>query len=244
MQIPFQIVPRESSILCAVGMLMGDLKHDFVRTFFARLDGMDWPTLQALVSGMIDEGAAMLVDENIPADRQQYQIKLDCRYQKQYHEVSVPVEREWIDNADSEAIHEAFHAEHDRLYGYSLKEQEVSVDLINVRLQAIGITEKLDFREQEYAGEDASAALKGERDMYIFSEKAFRPVPVYDGHKMRFGNRVTGPAMIEQVTTAIFVSDVYDCVVDKYGSFAVYEKGREDLLGEDLQGTELSGGQK
>ena len=59
---------------------------------------------------------------------------------------------------------------------------------------------------------------------------------------MRYGNRVTGPAMIEQVTTAILVSDGYDCVVDKYGSFAVYEKGREDLLGKDLGGTELSGG--
>ena len=237
LQIPFQIVPRESSILCAVGMLMGDLKHDFVRTFFARLNTIDWSALQELVANMVDEGAAMLVDENIPAERQQFQIKLDCRYQKQYHEVSVDIDREWIDAADLDAIHAAFHAEHNRLYGYSLQEQGVGVDLINVRLQAIGITEKPDFREQAYEGEDASASLKGERDMYIFSEKAFRPVQVYDGHKMRFGNRVTGPAMIEQVTTAIFVSDAYDCVVDKYGSFAVYEKGREDLVG-----TELSGG--
>ncbi len=244
LQIPFQIVPRESSILCAVGMLMGDLKHDFVRTFFARLDGMDWPALQALVTSMIDEGTAMLVDENIPEDRQQFQVKLDCRYQKQYHEVSVPVERAWIDAGDSAAIHAAFHAEHDRLYGYSLEEQGVSVDLINIRLQAIGITEKLDFREQDFAGEDASESLKGERDMYIFSEKAFRPVPVYDGHKMRFGNRVTGPAMIEQVTTAILVSDAYDCVVDKYGSFALYEKGREDLLGQDIFIGEMRGGKK
>ena len=192
------------------------------------------------INGIMDvaifEGKIALVDENIPADRQQFQIKLDCRYQKQYHEVSVLVEREWIEAGDSASIHAAFHAEHDRLYGYSLEEQNVSVDLINVRLQAIGITEKLDFREQDFAGEDASAALKGERDMYIFSEKAFRPVKVYDGHKMRFGNRVTGPAMIEQVTTAILVSDAYDCVVDQYGSFAVYEKGREDLLGTDMSG--------
>ena len=110
------------------------------------------------------------------------------------------------------------------------------MDLINVRLQAIGVTEKLDFREQEFAGEDATSARKGERDMYMFSEKAFRPVQVYDGHKMRFGNRVRGPALIEQVTTAILVSDAYDCVVDQYGSFAVYEKGREDLLGPGLTG--------
>lgn len=236
LQIPFQIIPKESSILCAVGMLMGDLKHDFVRTFFARLDGLDWSTLNALITSMIDEGTAMLVNEKIPADRQQFQVKLDCRYQKQYHEVSVAVDRERIETGDSAAIHAAFHAEHNRLYGYSLEEQGVSVDLINVRLQAVGVTDKPKFREQEYAGEDASAALKGERDMYIFSAKAFQPVQVYDGHKMRYGNRISGPAMIEQVTTAILVSDAYDCVVDKYGSFAVYEKGREDLLGSELAG--------
>ncbi len=236
LQIPFQIVPRESSILCAVGMLMGDLKHDFVRTFFARLDGLDWAALNTLITSMIDEGTSMLVDERIPSERQQFQVKLDCRYQKQYHEVSVEVDLEWIETGDSAAIHAAFHAEHNRLYGYSLEEQDVSVDLINVRLQAVGVTDKPDFREQEYAGEDVSAALKGERDMYIFSAKAFQPVQVYDGHKMRYGNRISGPAMIEQVTTAILVSDAYDCVVDKYGSFAVYEKGREDLLGSELAG--------
>jgi len=55
-------------------------------------------------------------------------------------------------------------------------------------------------------------------------------VPVYDGHRLRFGNRITGPAMIEQETTAIFVSAAYDCVIDALGSFALYRKGREDLV--------------
>ncbi len=236
LQIPFQIVPRESSILCAVGMLIGDLKHDFVRTFFARLSEISWSALQNLVACMVAEGTAMLNDENIPAARQQFQLKLDCRYQKQYHEVSVVVEREWIEMGDTAAIHAAFHAEHDRLYGYSLEDQDVSVDLINVRLQAVGETGKLAFRKQDFAGEDATPALKGERDMYLLSAREFRPVPVYDGHKMRFGNRLRGPAMIEQVTTAILISGSYDCVVDQYGSFAVYAKGREDLLGTDISG--------
>ena len=53
---------------------------------------------------------------------------------------------------------------------------------------------------------------------------------------MRYGHRVRGPAMIEQVTTAILVSDSYDCIVDQYGSFALYKKGREDLLGPAIDG--------
>ncbi len=236
LQIPFQIVPRESSILCAVGMLMGDIKHDFVRTFFTRLSELDWPALQELLASLISEGAAMLFEENIPGERQEFQVKLDCRYQKQYHEVSVAVDREWISVGDTDAVLAAFHAEHNRLYGYSLEDQQVGVELINVRLQAIGLTDKPKFRIQEFAGEDASSALKGERDMYIFSEQAYRPVAIYDGHKMRFGNRVSGPAMIEQVTTAIMVSDSFDCVVDKYGSFALYKKGHEELVTAALNG--------
>jgi N-methylhydantoinase A len=65
--------------------------------------------------------------------------------------------------------------------------------------------------------------------MYIPETKTFRDTPVYDGHKMHFGNRVSGPAMIEQVTTAIFVSDAYDCAVDALGSFVIWQKDREDL---------------
>jgi N-methylhydantoinase A len=56
-------------------------------------------------------------------------------------------------------------------------------------------------------------------------------MPVYDGHRMRHGHRIAGPAIIEEVTTAVFVSAAYDCVCDSYGSFALYAKGRADLVG-------------
>jgi N-methylhydantoinase A len=52
---------------------------------------------------------------------------------------------------------------------------------------------------------------------------------------MRYGNHVTGPAIIEQVTTAIFVSEAFDCLVDQFGSFALYQKGREDLVANTLE---------
>ena len=55
-------------------------------------------------------------------------------------------------------------------------------------------------------------------------------MPVYDGHRMHCGHRVAGPALIEQQTTAIFVSDSFDGLVDSLGSFVLVAKGREDLL--------------
>ena len=230
LEIPFQIVPRESSILCAVGMLMSDLKHDFVRTFVAPLAGADFDRLSGIIAEMTAEGAAMLTEERIPEDRREFFVKFDCRYLKQYHEVSFVVPQALVDAGNADGIAEAFHTEHNRLYGYSLAEQQVPVEIINLRVQAVGRTEKPAHRAEPYAGRDPSAALKGRRAVYIPETNDFQEVPVYDGHNLHHGNRITGPAMIEEETTAIFVSAAFDCLCDRYGSFALFDKCREDLV--------------
>jgi N-methylhydantoinase A len=228
--IPLLVVPREASVLCAFGMLLSDLKHDFVRTFVARLDTLDWARLDAVIDAMSAEGARLLEGERIPAARRRYDVRLDCRYVKQYHEVSFAVPRSLVTGRDADAVARAFHAEHNRLYGYSLEAEATPIELINVRVQAVGLVEKPRPRPAPWAGEDPSHALKGRRSVYVPEANAFQTVPVYDGHRLGFGNRIAGPAMIEQVTTAVFVSASYDCAMDAYGSFALYRKGREDLV--------------
>ncbi|MGE5338458.1 MAG: hydantoinase/oxoprolinase family protein [Gemmatimonadota bacterium] len=230
LEIPLQIVPREASVLCAFGMLMSELKHDFVRTFVSRLDGIDWQRLATLIDDMQRDGERQLAEERIPAARRRYDVRLDCRYIKQYHEVSLPVPRELIDRRDTAGIAKAFHAEHNRLFGYSLAQESTPIEIINVRVQAVGATDKPAYREEAWGGADAAHALKGRRSVYVPETRKFAEVPVYDGHRLRFGNRVDGPALIEQETTAVFISNSYDCVVDALGSFALFAKGREDLV--------------
>jgi N-methylhydantoinase A len=230
LQVPLQIVPREASVLCAFGMLMGELKHDFVRTFVSRLEQIDWKRLAALVGGMRDEGAALLADERVARAAQRFELRLDCRYLKQYHEVSVPVPLAAIDGRDATLVARAFHDEHQRLYGYTLEAEGSPVEIVNVRLQAIGATERPVLRREAPGPADAGAALKGRRSVYVPERDAFAEVPVYDGHRMRCGHRVDGPALVEQQTTAIFVSGSFDCTVDTLGSFVLYAKGRDDLL--------------
>ena len=91
LDIALQIVPRDSSVLCASGMLMGDLRHDFVRTFVDRLPDLRWQKLHTLVAEMIGDGDRILAGEKIGSDLRQHALTLDCRYLKQYHEVSCPV---------------------------------------------------------------------------------------------------------------------------------------------------------
>lgn len=230
LEIPLQIVPRESSVLCAFGMLLSELKHDFVRTFAARLEAVDWPRLSAMIGEMQAEGARQLDQEHIASARRRDEVRFDCRYIKQYHEVSFAVPRDLIAARAAEAIAQAFHAEHNRLYGYSLAQEKTPIEIINVRVQAVGLTDKPTYREQAWTGAGCAHARKGERAVYLPETKAFATVPVLDGHKMTYGNRLPGPAIIEQETTAIFVSSSFDCVVDALGSFALFKKGRDDLV--------------
>jgi N-methylhydantoinase A len=230
LEIPLQIVPRESSVLCAFGMLLSDLRHDFVRTFVAPLASVDWARLNALVDEMIEEGARQLAVGRIPPARRRYAVKLDCRYVKQYHEVGVEVPRQAIRDHDATAIAQGLHREHNRLYGYSLEHESAPVEVINVRVQAIGSVDKPRHPEEEWSSEDAAAALKSRREAYVPEEDAFRSVPVYDGHALSFGQRIAGPAILEEVTTAVVLTGAWDTIVDRFGSFVLYRKGREDLI--------------
>ncbi|GAB6061535.1 hydantoinase/oxoprolinase family protein [Deferrisoma palaeochoriense] len=228
--IPVILVPRESSIFCAAGMLRSDLKHDFVRTYPVRLDAFDPERFRALCREMRDEGVRQLAAEGIPEDRVDTHVVLDLRYVRQYHEVSVEVPWEEAWAADPGAFAARFHPQHDALYGYNLADKGTPVELINVRVTTIGRTEKPKLQPEPFAGEDPSAAFKRNRPAYLPKEKRFADVPVYDGMKLRHGNRIAGPAIIEQVNTTTFVSPEFSVVVDPLGTYTLYLKEREDEM--------------
>ena len=230
LEIPFFIVPRESSIFCAAGMLTSNLQHDFVRSFVSAFERIDWGALNAVVGEMIEQGARLLAEENIPEERRRFSLNLDCRYLRQYHEVSVPVAMEAVRMSDGPTIAADFHREHERMYGYALEEENAAIELINVRVQAVGVTERPSFTEEAYCGKDPAAALKGER--LVFIPEAGNPayVSVYDGHKMRHGHHIAGPALIEQVNTTLFLSSSYECLCDSHGNFCAFIKGWESGL--------------
>jgi N-methylhydantoinase A len=211
-------------------MLLSELKHDYVRTFVARLGTLDWDRLQAILCELRSEGDRALAEDMIPPARRRFLIRFDCRYAKQYHEVSFNVAQAAIDSRNIGLIARDFHAEHNLLFVYQLEAEQTPIELIYVRLQAIGATEDHGHAEKTYFDAGASHARKGERSVYIPESARFETVPVYDGHRLQHGNHIAGPALIETVTTAVLVSRQFDCVVDRYDSFALYRKGREDLV--------------
>ncbi|MHC4661017.1 MAG: hydantoinase/oxoprolinase family protein [Planctomycetota bacterium] len=236
LEIPVMIIPRESSIFCAAGMLMSDLKHNFVRTYATQMRTVNGKKFKSIFDEMKTEGVRLLKSENIPEKRVEFIYSLDLRYLNQYHEVNVEIPAEIVEKTDFDAMTKEFHPMHNRLYGYSLEEEGTSVELINIRLVAVGRTEKPAFLEQEFHGESPEHAKKADRRAWLPRQKEFANVPVYDAFDLKNGNRLEGPAILEQVNTTTFVTPEYNVHVDKYGSYTVYLKDKEAEIRKRIEG--------
>jgi N-methylhydantoinase A len=227
LEIPVMIIPKESSIFCAAGMLRSDLKHDFVSTYVTLLDDADPATFKNSFSDMEAAGIKLLKAEGIPQNRIEHIYALDLRYLKQYHEVNVEITSGEIQRLDLSAISARFHKKHNELFGYSLEEEQTPVELINLRIMCIGQTLKPEFQAEELKRSDPSKALKKSRRVFLPLQKRFEEIDVFDGAKLNFGNKVLGPAIIEQVNTTTFVTPEYNLLVDKYGSYTMYMQSNE-----------------
>jgi N-methylhydantoinase A len=237
LEIPSMIIPRESSIFCAAGMLMSDLQHDLVKSYITRLDQADPALWRRYFQEMTDSGRQLLAAEGIPEEKIRFIYSLDLRYLRQYHEVNVEISKADLENGNWEAIAAKFHPVHNRLYGYSLEDEKTPVELINLRLIAIGVTAKPVFNSIPYTGESPEKAFKKQRQVYLPSEKNFRSLNVYDALKLEYGNRVKGPAILEQVNTTTFITPEYDVIVDRYGSYCVYVRELETEIAKRIMTT-------
>ena len=217
------MVPRVASVLCAAGMLATDLRHDLVRSFATPFAAgiTDPRRLEGLADAMAAEARATLAAENVPEDLHRLEYALDLRYAGQYHEVEVRA-RDRSMLTDIEAMTDAFHAAHDRLYGYALPDGDTAVELVNVRLAAFGVTGKPRpgriFRREE-------PAPKGSREVYLPDQKDFVSVEVFDGDTLPAGFRGAGPAIVETALTTAFVPAGFDIAVDDFGTLILTDTG-------------------
>ena len=231
LDIPLILIPRESSVFCAAGMLISDLKHDYVRTYATDIDRVDTDQVTALFAEMTETARQTLKSEAVPDERIEVRYSADLRYIGQFNEVEVALpEGGQLTDKSIRDLCAAFHLKHDSLYGYSMPDADV--ELINLRITARGKTEKPAQEKHERSGADPNHALLGSRDAWF--DDGFADTPVYDGLKLVNGNRVNGPAVVVQPTTTIIVPPGFALLCDEYNNYLMYPVTRDinDLINE------------
>ena len=196
------LVPLAPGILCAQGLIVSDLRETFVRAAGLPLHPERMPGIAALIGELDAEAVAWFEAERVARGNRRTETIFDLRYVGQNFEISVAVDP---GNLSADRVRERFFAAHERAYGFHNPNDPV--ELINVRLTAVG---HLARPETAPAAPRDTGRLEptGRRPVW-FAADAPLDTPVYDRAALSAGDRIAGPAVIEQLdaTTMLFPGD-------------------------------------
>jgi len=225
LEMPLILVPKTSSVFCACGMLISDLRHDFVKVAPMILvpEHTDMDLINSRFKEMREEANDVLEREGIPPEARRFTYNAEIRYEAQFNEIETPIPlndgRFTMDELP--LLRKAFNERHDTLYGYALP--DFPQELLSLRLTAWGGVEKISFAEAALASGEASDAIKGGREIYYEGKRL--EVPIYAGSKLAYGNKVSGPAIVEEPTTTIFLTPDWQLICDNYDNYIIYRQG-------------------
>jgi len=193
------IAPPRPGVVSALGGLVADLRGDFIRTVFSPLSEEAVPALRNALEALIDEGRTWLAEQG-HSGAADLQLSADMRYAGQSFEIEAPVQPAWISSGNLQAIKDAFHAMHARLYDFD--DPEGKVEIVNLRLSAIGAGPALDLPVE---AEEGAMLVVPEREIPIFTGKAVEPVGLYRRSSLRPGGYFKGPAVVAQEDTTFAI---------------------------------------
>ena len=207
------LIPTNPAVFSAWGMLMTDLRQDFIRTSISRTDAIDPADITKLFAEMEGQTLDLMKEQDIPEERIRFQRFADMRYLGQEHTVKVPIPAGSIMPERIPEINEAFRRLHEQAYTFRL---ESPVELVNYHLTAFGIVEKPELRKVPHKGLTLDKARKGERRVN-FDEMGFHASPVFERDRFPVGKAFQGPMVIEEPAATIVVFPDQRVRKDEYG---------------------------
>ncbi|MFD2252545.1 N-methylhydantoinase A [Pseudochelatococcus lubricantis] len=208
------LIPRTPGVLCALGLLMTDLRTDFSATQMIRHDDATPASVGETYAALAAQADAWFAQEGIAPEARRIERSVDVRYAGQNYEIPVTLPEGPVAQASLDALHQGFLDAHRQLYGFIAENEPVQ--FVTFRLSAIGLVDKATFPPQEDAGPDAGAAVTGKRDVWMVEAGGFIPATLYNRDLLRPGNRIEGPAIIDQMDTTTVLPPGLVATVDPY----------------------------
>lgn len=189
------MAPRWPGVVSALGGLVADLRGDFIRTVFAELNGEIIGRLRQVFDDLSREGRNWLISQGHMGAADLI-FSADMRYAGQSYEIEVMLEPDRL--AEPARIGEAFHHTHRRIYDFD--DPGAQIEIVNLRLSAVGAGPKPEFPTVPGTGQAAAPA----RDVRVF-HGGWRAVPLFERASLAEGGAFDGPAIVAQEDTTFVI---------------------------------------
>jgi N-methylhydantoinase A len=216
------IVPQAPGVFSAFGMLFSDLRYDFVRTWFTSLDDAPFDDMEAAYRGLESQGHDAIAGTSVRPQRIAVSRAADMRYVGQEHAVTVDLPMAVFARQDRKAIKRHFDAMHAQRYGTSAPEERA--EIVSLRSTVTGLMHKPpQAKIARGQRTPPKTAFGGKRP--VFYAGRFHATPTYRHSALLSGNRVRGPALIEEYasTTVLMPGDALE--VDRFGNLVIAVAG-------------------
>jgi N-methylhydantoinase A len=204
-------------------MLFSDLRYDYVRTWLTRLDDAPFEKIERIYRELEAQGRKAIASTSVKPQQVTVKRAADMRYVGQEHAVTVDLPLKVFKRRDRDGIKRLFDEMHELRYGTSAPQERA--EIVSLRATVAGLMRKPPLAKiKRGQGTPPRAAFAGKRAVY-FSPSGFRDVPTYQRVALLAGNRIKGPALIEEhaSTTVLMPGDT--CEVDGYGNLVIAVAG-------------------
>jgi N-methylhydantoinase A len=211
------LIPAHPGVLSALGLMMADVQHDYVRSRLDPLDQLTGPDMVAIVDELAMAARADLTDEGFAEDAVELDYTLDMRYRGQGYEVPVKVSRTALETRDVATMRKAFDAEHLDRFGHAAPEE--SVEVVSYRVTGRGLVPEVRLLEHEPTGRPLAEAQVDTRQVRFGD--AVVDTPIYARGRLDVGARFTGPAIVDQEDTTVVVLPGQPVEVDRWRNLRI-----------------------
>ena len=223
--IPRVVVPRWPGLTSALGILQVDLRHDLLRSILKRSAQIEPGELVQTYEHLVKEAARILDAEQIPEDRRIIELSIDVRYYGQTPYLNLPLEQPPSSTDDVETLIQRYEDRYLREFGYVLPRDFASIELVNARVVAIGMTPqaKLPRSAERHVAADPAV---GTRPVYFDAAGDFVDTAIYDRARLGWGAELEGPAIAEQADSTVLIPPGATARVDEFLDIVISVNGR------------------
>lgn len=210
-------IPPNSGVFSALGLMLADFRHDFVRSIMMETSQLDIQVLEAAFNDMEQEATDILSQEGFAPNQIILEKDLALRYLGQSYELNVPL----VGSIDQAM--QRFHQRHQETYGYASPKEPAEV--VSAHLVARGLTQKPEFKKASLADPGPPIEALAERRAVYFEQTDWVETPIYARSRLLPGNRITGPAIIEQYDATSVIPPTWNATVDEFSNLCLRRDG-------------------